>query len=224
MSSPPRTGFADMRFKLTCERCFVSLCNTRWQSHRPTHSTFIYRIGMMLLTVLRFLCSDLHLIPDEVVRNTMNMRAWKGRQTRTTNNTHWGSDDPSVCKQMEWLLLNGSEKDGFPIIREDCTRLSYYGTCPKVMRRHIAEERRFTHLPANRLIGIRHTTGYGMTSRPENRNAASTHPRADTYLRHLCNKWYHPANRHPHLHLNLNHQTSECHMFLLAMLPMMMSA
>ena len=54
MSSPPRTGFADMHFKLTCERCFVSLCNTRWQSHRPTHSTFIYRIGMMLLTVLRF--------------------------------------------------------------------------------------------------------------------------------------------------------------------------
>lgn len=65
---------------------------------------------------------------------------------------------------MEWLLLNGSEKDGFPIIREDCTRLSSYGTCPKVMRRHIAEERRFTHLPANRLIGIRHTTGYSMTS------------------------------------------------------------
>lgn len=36
------------------EKYFVSLCNTRWQSHRPTHSTFIYRIGMMLLTVLRF--------------------------------------------------------------------------------------------------------------------------------------------------------------------------
>ena len=36
------------------ENNFVSLCNTRWQSHRPTHSTFIYRIGMMLLTVLRF--------------------------------------------------------------------------------------------------------------------------------------------------------------------------
>lgn len=36
------------------EKYFVSLCNTRWQSHRPTHSTFIYRIEMMLLTVLRF--------------------------------------------------------------------------------------------------------------------------------------------------------------------------
>lgn len=71
-----------------------------------------------------FLCSNLHLIPDEVVRNTMKMRALKGRQTRTANNTHWGSDDPTVCRQMEWLLLNGSEKDGFPIIREDCTRLS----------------------------------------------------------------------------------------------------
>jgi len=36
------------------EKDFVSLYNTRWQSHRPTHSTFIYRIGMMLLTVLHF--------------------------------------------------------------------------------------------------------------------------------------------------------------------------
>lgn len=29
-----------------------------------------------------------NLIPDEVVRNTMKMRALKGRQTRTANNTH----------------------------------------------------------------------------------------------------------------------------------------
>ena len=69
-----------------------------------------------------------------------------------------------------------------------------------------------------------HTTGYGMTSRTESRNAASTHPRADTFLRHFCNKCYPPANRHPHLHLSLNQQTSECRMFRWAMLPMMPSA
>ena len=89
-------------------------------------------------------------------------------------------------------------------------RLSSYGTCPKVMRRHIAEARRFTHLHANRLIGIRHTTGYGTTSRPESHNVVSTHPRAETFLRHFCNRWYHPAR---HLHLSLNHLTSECRMY-----------
>lgn len=89
-------------------------------------------------------------------------------------------------------------------------RLSSYGMCPKVMRRPTVGERRFTHLHANRLTGIVPTIGYGMTSRPESRNAASTHPRAETFLRHSCNKWCHPAR---HLHLSLNHQTSECRMF-----------
>lgn len=88
--------------------------------------------------------------------------------------------------------------------------LSSYGTCPKVMRRPTVGERRFTHLHANLLIGIRHTTGYGMISRPESHNAASTRPRAETFLRHFCNRWYHPAR---HLHLSLNHLTSECRMY-----------
>ena len=97
------------------------------------------------------------------------------------------------------------------------SRLSYHhcllnscGMYLRVMRRHTAEARRFTHLHANRLIGIRHTTGYGMTSRPESHNAASTRPRAETSLLHSCNKWYHPAR---HLLISLNHLTSECRMY-----------
>ena len=43
-------------------------------------------------------------------------------------------------------------------------------------------------------------------------------------LRHSCNKCYHPASRHPHLHLSLNQQTFECRMFHCAILPMMPSA
>lgn len=100
-------------------------------------------------------------------------------------------------------------------------RLNSCGMYLRVMRRHTVEVRQFTHLHANRLTGIRHTTGYGTTSIPESRNAASTRPRAETSLRHSCNKWCHPAR---HLHLSLNHLTSECRMYHRAMLPMMPSA
>ena len=87
------------------------------------------------------------------------------------------------------------------------------------MRRHTEEVRQFTHLHANRLTGIAPTTGYGMTSRPESRNVASTRPRAETFLQHFCNRWYHPARL---FHRSQNHQTSECRMYHRAMLPMML--